>query len=160
MDRPPQRWEPSRDDPPQAAALPPFMTMLTRGATNRCPICGQGKVFAGFLRLAPECTNCHTKIGQLRADDAPPYFTIFIAGHVLVPPIFWIEKAYEPPMWVHMAVWLPLFAIVCTLMLRPIKGAVVGWMLRLGFTGEEQDMPALPLTGPREKNTAPGQRDG
>ena len=67
---------------------------------------------------------------------APPYFTIFLVGHVLVPPVFWIEKAYEPPMWLHMVVWLPLFTILCMLLLRPIKGGVVGWMSTLGIDQE------------------------
>ncbi|HWX48632.1 MAG TPA: DUF983 domain-containing protein [Roseomonas sp.] len=149
MDRPTQRWEPDRSAA-QQASLPSYLTMLGRGAVNRCPVCGQGKVFQGFLRLVPECSHCHTRLGGLRADDAPPYFVIFIVGHLLLPPVFWVESTYQPPMWVHMAIWLPLFTIACTLMLRPVKGAVVGWMLKLGFTGEDHDMPALPLTGPRD----------
>jgi uncharacterized protein (DUF983 family) len=46
-----------------------------------------------------------------------------------------------------MAVWLPLFTIICTLLLRPIKGATIGWMMRLGFTGDEGG-PALPERRP------------
>ena len=159
MDRPTQRWEPNRGAA-QQLPMSPSLTMLGRGAANRCPVCGQGKLFKGFLQLAPECTHCHTKFDGLRADDAPPYFTIFITGHVLVPPVFWVESAFRPPMWLHMAVWLPLFAVVCTLMLRPIKGAVVGWMLRLGFTGEEQAMPALPLTASHDRQPSSGSHDG
>jgi uncharacterized protein (DUF983 family) len=154
MESQPERWEPARDAT-EAPALPPLWTMLKRGAVNRCPVCGVGKVFAGFLTIAPECTNCHTQLGRLRADDAPPYFVIFIAGHLLVPVIFWVEKAYEPPMWLHMVVWLPLFTVICTLLLRPVKGAVVGWMLKLGFKGDEPDMPALPLTGPATARPVP-----
>jgi uncharacterized protein (DUF983 family) len=136
MNTPPLRqWQPDRDAavPPER---PPFLTMLGRGARNRCPVCGQGRVFAGFLTLAPGCPHCGTDYSQLRADDAPPYIVIFIAGHLLLPPIFWVEKAWMPPMWLHMVVWLPLFAIVCTLMLRPVKGAVLGWMIRLGPVGD------------------------
>jgi len=51
--------------------------------------------------------------------------------------VLWIERAYMPPMWLHMVVWLPLFAAACILLLRPIKGATVGWMMKLGFTGDE-----------------------
>jgi hypothetical protein len=40
-------------------------------------------------------------------------------------------------MWLHMVVWLPLFAAACILLLRPVKGATLGWMMRLGFTGTE-----------------------
>ncbi len=131
------RWEPDRSAPALPYTPPPFWTALARGARNKCPVCGEGEVFAGFLKVVPECRVCHAPLGRLRADDAPPYFTIFIAGHLLVPVVLWVEKAYQPPMWLHMVVWLPLFTIVCTLLLRPIKGATVGWMVRLGFTGEE-----------------------
>jgi len=136
------RWEPDRSAPALPHAPPDsFWTAVSRGARNRCPICGVGHVFAGYLTLVKECSNCGVPIGRLRADDAPPYFTIFLVGHLLVPPVLWIEKAYQPPMWVHMVVWLPAFTIACILLLRPIKGATVGWMMRLGFTGAEQDVP-------------------
>jgi uncharacterized protein (DUF983 family) len=122
----------------------PFGTAVGRGLRNRCPYCGVGRVFAGYLKLTPECSNCHAPLGRLRADDAPPYFTIFLVGHILVPPVFWVEKAYEPPMWIHMVVWLPLFTILCILLLRPIKGAVVGWMSTLGIVSVEDDEEAPP----------------
>ena len=93
-------------------------------------------MFNGYLRVVDECSHCHAPLGRLRADDAPPYFTIFIVGHLLIPPVLWIERAYMPPMWLHMVVWLPLFAIVTTLLLRPVKGATVGLMMRLGFGDE------------------------
>jgi len=118
---------------------PPLWVAVRRGLRNRCPFCGVGKVFAGYLTVTQECSNCHAPLGLLRADDAPPYFTIFLAGHILVPGVLWVEKTYEPPMWLHMVVWLPLFAIICTLLLRPIKGGVVGWMSTLGFVAQEQE---------------------
>ncbi|TCZ65491.1 DUF983 domain-containing protein [Roseicella aquatilis] len=142
------RWSP--DSPATTAATarpaeaapnltpPPLWPALRRGVANRCPFCGEGKVFSGYLKVVPECSHCHAPLGLLRADDAPPYFTIFLVGHLLVPPVFWVEKAWEPPMWLHMVIWLPLFAIACTLLLRPIKGAVVGWMSTLGFVAAEQ----------------------
>lgn len=132
------RWEPDRSAP-ALAHMPPesFWTAVSRGARNRCPFCGEGRVFRGYLAVA-DCAACGAPLGRLRADDAPPYFTIFIAGHLLVPPVLWIERAYTPPMWLHMVVWLPLFAIACILLLRPIKGATLGWMVKLGLTGTEQ----------------------
>lgn len=136
------RWEPNRSAPALPYAPPSFWTGVQRGAANRCPVCGEGHVFEGFLKVVPKCEHCSAPLGALRADDAPPYFTIFVAGHVLVPLMLWVEKAYQPPMWLHMVVWLPLFAIVCTLLLRPIKGAVVGWMTGLGFTGAEHGAEA------------------
>ena len=115
----------------------PFLTAVGRGIRNRCPNCGEGRVFAGYLRVVDSCEVCAAPLGSLRADDAPPYIVIFLVGHLLLPPIFWVERTYEPPMWLHMVVWLPLFALICTLLLRPAKGAVVGWMWRLGFGDRE-----------------------
>ncbi|HEY4251517.1 MAG TPA: DUF983 domain-containing protein [Roseomonas sp.] len=125
------RWEPVRALPATAATVPSFGTALGRGARNRCPQCGEGRVFDGYLKVVPECSVCHAPLGELRADDAPPYFTIFLIGHLLVPFVFWIERAYQPPMWLHMVVWLPLFTVLSMAALRPVKGAVVGWMYRL-----------------------------
>jgi uncharacterized protein (DUF983 family) len=137
-------WDQTRGTP---AAQTPILVSLARGARGRCPCCGEAPLFDGFLRLVPECTACAAPLGRIRADDAPPYFTIFLAGHLLVPGVFWVEKAWQPPMWLHMAVWLPAFTIASTLLLRPVKGAVVAWMLRLGLTGDEQGAPVP--TAPR-----------
>lgn len=144
------RWEPVRSASVQSDTPPTsFWTSISRGARNRCPVCGEGKVFSGYLRVADACEVCHAPLGSLRADDAPPYFTIFIAGHLLFPPVLWIEKAWMPPMWLHMAVWLPAFTIACILLLRPVKGATVGWLARLGFDEPPEDAAAAPPGPPR-----------
>ncbi|NKE45883.1 DUF983 domain-containing protein [Roseomonas frigidaquae] len=141
------RWEPDRSAPADSTTpATSAWTMVSRGMRNRCPVCGEGKVFRGYLRVVDECEVCHAPLGSLRADDLPPYITIFVAGHILLPPVFWVEKAWMPPMWLHMAVWLPAFTIACTLLLRPIKGGTVGWMTRLGF--DPQAEAAHPPPGP------------
>jgi len=121
---------------------PGLWLAVRRGLLNRCPCCGVGKVFDGYLTLVPECEACGAPLGMLRADDAPPYFTILLTGHLLVPGVLWVERHYMPPMWLHMAIWLPLFTIVCIVLLRPIKGAVVGWMSQLGFLVSAAPVPA------------------
>jgi uncharacterized protein (DUF983 family) len=131
------RWEPDSTPPALPYQPPGTRDGLVRGLKGLCPACGKGRLFAGYLRVAEACESCDAPLGRLRADDAPPYFTILITGHVLVPGVLWIEKAYMPPIWLHMVVWLPLFTIICILLLRPIKGAVMGWMMHLGMTGDE-----------------------
>jgi uncharacterized protein (DUF983 family) len=132
------RWEPDRSAPALPYTPPDsFWTAVSRGVRNRCPSCGEGRIFAGYLKVVGACSHCGAPLGRLRADDAPPYFTIFLTGHILVPPVLWIERAWQPPMWLHMALWLPLFTAACILLLRPVKGATVGWMMKLGFTGVE-----------------------
>ena len=150
------RWEPDRSAPPLPYAKPAsFLAAAKRGARGRCPACGEGQVFDGYLKVVPACAACGAPLGQLRADDAPPYFTIFVVGHLLVPLVLMVERHWMPPMWLHMALWLPLFTAFCILLLRPIKGATIGWMMRLGFTGDEhgpdQDRPAPPAAIPLKK---------
>jgi len=133
--------------PPAAPASPPprppsIASALRRGAAKSCPVCGQGRVFAGYLRPVEACSSCGTRLAALRADDAPPHAVIFLAGHLLLPPILWVERAHQPPMWLHMALWLPLMTLACLMLLRPVKGAVIGLMLRLGITGAEQPRDA------------------
>jgi uncharacterized protein (DUF983 family) len=133
----PATWAPDRAEPPPPWPKPALKTALWRGARGRCPVCGEGHAFQGFLRVADSCTHCGTPLGSLRADDAPPYFTIFLVGHLAVPPILMVERLYTPPMWLHMLVWLPLLAVLTTLLLRPVKGATLGLMCRLGITGSD-----------------------
>jgi uncharacterized protein (DUF983 family) len=99
---------------------------LRRGAMCKCPACGSGQAFAGYLRVTPACSACGEKLDELRADDAPPYFTIFLVGHIVIPAMLMLERAYAPETWVHMVLWLPLTTVLSLAFLRPIKGATLG----------------------------------
>jgi len=113
--------------------VPPMGTALLRGLKGHCPACGQTRLFAGYLRVVPACSSCGAPLGRACADDAPPYFTILLVGHIVVPGMLFTEKAYAPPLWLHAAIWLPLTLALSLLLLRPIKGAIVGLMLSLGM---------------------------
>jgi uncharacterized protein (DUF983 family) len=131
-------WVPQSRRPPVALwPQPPFGRALWRGATNRCPICGQGRVFAGYLRVRSTCSTCAAPLGRVRADDAPPYFTIFAVGHIVIPLMLWLERAHVPPLWVHAAIFLPLTLLLSLALLRPIKGATVGLLMRLGLSDRD-----------------------
>jgi uncharacterized protein (DUF983 family) len=106
---------------------------LGRGFRGLCPACGETHLFQGYLRVTPACASCGAPLGLARADDAPPYFTIFAVGHLLVPLMFLVERAWQPPLWLQTAIWLPLVLALTLLLLRPIKGATVGLMLKLGM---------------------------
>jgi uncharacterized protein (DUF983 family) len=119
--------------------MPPLASALWRGVRCKCPVCGIGRTFQGFLRVTRNCVHCGAPLGRIRADDAPPYFTIFIVGHLVMPWVFWLDRKYEPAIWLQMAVWLPVFAVLTTLLLRPVKGATVGLMWRLGFAKDSAE---------------------
>lgn len=122
-----------------AWTTPSFWGALGRGAGNRCPSCGQGTLFRGYLRVAERCDACDAPVGSIRADDAPPYFTIFIVGHIVIPLMLMAERGYAMPLWAMAAVFLPMTLVLSLALLRPVKGATVGLMMRFGITGREND---------------------
>jgi uncharacterized protein (DUF983 family) len=130
---PPRQWRPDRSVAEPAWPVPSLGVALARGAVNRCPACGQTKLFCGFLTVEPECRACGAPLGAVRADDAPPYFTIFIVLHVVVLLMLATERSYAPPEWVSAAIFLPLAVLLTLLLIRPVKGATVGLMLKLGM---------------------------
>ncbi len=129
---------PTLRQPDPSAALPPWpvppmLTALGRGVRGLCPVCGQTRAFSGYLTVVPQCLVCGTPLGEVRADDAPPYFTIFIVGHIVVGAMFAVDRAYAPPYWLQAVIWLPVTVILALLLLRPVKGATLGLMLKLGI---------------------------
>lgn len=121
--------------------MPTIPTALGRGLLGRCPICGVAPLFAGFLRVRDVCPHCTAPVGLARADDAPPYFTILITGHVVVPLMLLLERAQQPPDWVMAAIFVPLTLVVALGLLRPIKGATVGLMLMLNLLKPNAEAP-------------------
>jgi len=129
----PLRWQPDRSPKLPPWPVPPMTTAVWRGLRGLCPACGQTRIFRGYLTVVPVCVACTAPLGEVRADDAPPYFTVFIVAHVIVGSMFAVDRAYDPPFWLQGAIWLPMTVILSVALLRPIKGATVGWMLKLGM---------------------------
>lgn len=112
---------------------------MGRGIVGHCPACGQTHAFSGYLKVVPRCLACGAPLGAVRADDAPPYFTLFISGHIIIPLLFWVDQTYSPPLWGMAAIFLPLTLILCLALLRPVKGATLGLMLKLGMMKTEDE---------------------
>ena len=112
---------------------------MLRGARLTCPNCGRGAMFRRYLKVADQCPSCGEELHHHRADDAPPYFTIVIVGHVVVSLLLAVEMAYRPPLWLHAALWLPLTVVLALLILPPIKGALVGLQWALLMHGFDPD---------------------
>lgn len=109
---------------------------MGRGLRQRCPSCGDGPLFKAYLKVHDTCPSCAEELHHQRADDAPPYVTIFIVGHIVIPGLLMLERFSAPPTWVHLAIWLPLTVILSLFILPRVKGAFVGlqWALRMhGF---------------------------
>jgi uncharacterized protein (DUF983 family) len=98
---------------------------IARGLRGRCPRCGEGKLFNGFLTLRPACERCGLDYGFADAGDGPAVFVILIGGFIVVFAALVTEIVYQPPYWVHAALWLPLILIVTLAPLRLIKGLLI-----------------------------------
>ena len=125
----PIRWQPDRTTPPPPWPVPSLSSAMGRGLMGRCPACGKGRLFDGFLRVVAQCSNCRAPLGLARADDAPPYFTILIVGHIVIPAMLIMQKMSDPPTWLMSVIFVPLTVILALGLLRPVKGATVGLMV-------------------------------
>lgn len=111
---------------------------MWRGWMKHCPACGRGGLLTRFLKVNHRCDACGTELHHQRADDAPPYFTIVVVGHIIVPLMLLVEQRFQPAEWVHAALWVPLTVVLALWLLPKIKGALVGlqWAMRMhGFGG-------------------------
>ena len=130
MEIPPIRA--SGDLPPR-----PVVAAMLRGLVRRCPSCGVGASLRGYLKVPESCASCGEPLGRIRADDFPPYVTILLVGHLIVPLVLWIERNHALPLAVGLAVW-PALTLLLTLVLLPrVKGAIVGLMWALRLRGDE-----------------------
>jgi uncharacterized protein (DUF983 family) len=95
------------------------------GLACRCPRCGAGRLFDGFLKLRPSCAACGLDFAFADSADGPAVIIMFIAGFGIVGGVLALEIRHEPPFWVHMIIWLPLTIIVCLGLLRTMKGLAI-----------------------------------
>ena len=133
-----------------AVAAPPgraWAVAVGRGAFHRCPACGRGALYRAYLKPVDACATCGEELFHQRADDAPPYVTIFVVGHLILAAVVGIDLAYAWPLWLHALVWFPLTVVLCLAMLPTAKGALIGlqWGLRMhGFGGPDDPVEPHP----------------
>ncbi|GGE34671.1 membrane protein [Agaricicola taiwanensis] len=108
---------------------PPLSPYAT-GLAGRCPRCGQGRLFHGFIALNKECAICSLDFDFADAGDGPAVFVIMMAGFLIVGAALWAELVLAPPLWLHLVVFLPLTLVICLGMLRPLKGLLLALQYR------------------------------
>lgn len=95
------------------------------GLSGRCPRCGEGRLFKGFLTVGERCGNCRLDYSFADAGDGPAVFVILIIGFVVVGLALWMEVSLNPPLWLHFMLWIPLAVILCLTALRLMKGLLI-----------------------------------
>lgn len=111
--------------PYQSPRNPGFVASLMRGLSRRCPRCGQGKMFSGYLSVRHDCATCGMEFEPLRSDDAPPYFTLFIVGHVMISLYVAAWRFLDVPLWAQAVFWCGTTLILSLVLLPFIKGGVM-----------------------------------
>lgn len=118
----------------------PFWPAIVRGARCRCPACGEGHLFTGFLKTHPACESCGERLDHHRADDLPAYLNILVTGHVVVGAAMVGMDMTSLPLWGVTGLAGAAALGMSALTMRPLKGMVVAaqWALRMhGFGGHE-----------------------
>jgi uncharacterized protein (DUF983 family) len=98
---------------------------LVAGLACRCPNCGKGALFSGYLKVAPTCDACGFDLSSADSGDGPVVFILLIVGMIVVFSMLIVEIAYRPPIWVHLVLWLPLSVILTLSVLRPFKAVLI-----------------------------------
>ncbi len=108
-------------------------TGIRRGLARRCPTCGRGKLFDGFLKVRKSCEVCGTDNTIYPSDDFPQYLTIILVGHIVLPALIWSDIRFAPSFWLQGAIWLPLTVLLSLTLLPTMKGATSGLCWAVGL---------------------------
>ena len=103
----------------------PQQSPIATGLAGRCPRCGQGKLFSGFLTVADRCSVCGLDLSKADSADGPAFFIMLLVPALIIPIAMWVEFSYMPPFWLHALLWTPLIIGLSVALLRPLKGVMV-----------------------------------
>lgn len=103
----------------------PEQNTLRCAVLGRCPRCGQGALFAGYLNLAPRCSTCSQDFSAFDVGDGAAALVILVVGAIVAGSALWAEFTFHPPLWVHLILWTPLIALLTLAFLRFIKAGLL-----------------------------------
>lgn len=123
-------------------------SLLLTSLRGKCPNCGQGKLFAGFLDIQPACNHCDQDFGFADSGDGPAFLIIILVGFIVVGGALATDVIFEIPYWLHLVIWLPLILILSIGLLRPLKSLMIGLQFR------NSARPGVQETGDETRNNA------
>jgi uncharacterized protein (DUF983 family) len=103
----------------------PLAATIADGILGRCPACGRGRLFSGYLTLAPRCNSCGLDYKFADAGDGPAIFVILVTGFIITGAALVVEMLYRPPYWLHALLWGGMAIVLPLLLLRSFKGTLI-----------------------------------
>jgi uncharacterized protein (DUF983 family) len=110
----------------------PDLSPISTGIAGKCPRCGRGKLFNGYLTVAKSCSSCGLSFSFADGGDGAAWFVMLFVCVVGVGSILGVEAAYSPPVWVHVLIAIPTLIILPLVLLRPIKGILLNQQWKTG----------------------------
>jgi uncharacterized protein (DUF983 family) len=103
----------------------PRLSPARTGLRGRCPRCGRGHLFNGFLSIAPKCDVCGLEFSFADPADGPAFF---VMTFFCLPGVFlgvWLEVGAGVSYLTNALITVPVLLVTCILPLRPLKGWLV-----------------------------------
>ncbi len=122
-------------------ARPGLAATLSRGLRRRCPRCGRGRLYAGYLKVADRCDACGLDYGRVDSGDGPAVFIILVVGFVVTFLALGVEVAFQPPYWIHVVLWTPLILLLSLGLLPPFKATLIALQYAHGAREARHDGP-------------------
>ena len=118
---------------------PALRVAMGRGLIGRCPNCGRARLFASYLKPIDRCAACGETYRHIRSDDAAPWLTVLVVGHLLVPIILAVESSVDWPSWIAMTLWPALALGLALLILPRAKGFLMSVIWATRSPGSERE---------------------
>ena len=110
------------------------VSALRAGLACKCPRCGEGRLFDGYLTVAERCLSCDLDFAGADSADGPAVFVILVLGFLVAGAALIVEVTFQPPYWLHMALWLPTILVGAIAMLRPFKATLIALQFKHNAT--------------------------
>ena len=121
------------------ADRPKLGVAMWRGLFGRCPNCGRARLFASYLKQIERCAACGEQYRHIRSDDAAPWLTVLVVGHLLIPIVLAVESSVDWPSWISMTLWPALALGLALLVLPRAKGFLMSVIWATRSPGSERD---------------------
>lgn len=119
------------------SAKRPIFPAIRRGLLQRCPECGQGRIYRRYLKVVDRCQCCGLELGAYRADDGPAYLTILLVGHLIIAPLLFLPFIWQRSPWLVLPLTLIPITLATLLLLPRVKGAFLGVLWANNIKGDE-----------------------